>query len=223
MTENATYAIRFTSAAEKEAFAGEVSAYAEAFGLSKGEVGARMASLLADDAAGARPAEIAGNIDAIERSLAVARANLRAIAEAYKGARDDEAAKSAAKIDAIAGQVSALAAERDGLEGRLAKAEAEARGLAEENGRLSRLLEEERAKSKVADALSAALAAIDPGARGRRRARPGRRGDGMAPRPGRRIRRRRPGRPSNERRQLKPTEESLWRPRKETRNGRSAA
>ena len=162
MTENATYAIRFTSAAEKEAFAGEVSAYAEAFGLSKGEVGARMASLLADDAAGARPAEIAGNIDAIERSLAVARANLRAIAEAYKGARDDEAAKSAAKIDAIAGQVSALAAERDGLEGRLAKAEAEARGLAEENGRLSRLLEEERAKSKVADALSAALAAIDP-------------------------------------------------------------
>lgn len=162
MTENATYAIRFASAAEKEAFAGEVSAYAEAFGLSKGEVGARMASLLADDAAGARPAEIAGNIDAVERSLAVARANLRAIAEAYKGARDDEAAKSAAKIDALASQVSALAAERDGLEGRLAKAEAETRGLAEENGRLSDLLEDERAKSKVADALSAALAAIDP-------------------------------------------------------------
>lgn len=162
MTENATYAIRFASAAEKEAFAGEVSAYAEAFGLSKGEVGARMASLLADDAAGARPAEIAGNIDAVERSLAVARANLRAIAVAYKGARDDEAAKSAAKIDALASQVSALAAERDGLEGRLAKAEAETRGLAEENGRLSDLLEDERAKSKVADALSAALAAIDP-------------------------------------------------------------
>lgn len=162
MAENATYAIRFSSAEEKEAFAGEVSAYAEAFGLSKGKVGMKMAALLADDAAGAAPPEIAGNLEAIERACEIVRANARAVAEAYKGARDAEAAAAALKVDGLAGQVADLSAERDGLKGRLAKAKAEARGLEEENGRLSRLLEEERAKSKVADALSAALAAIDP-------------------------------------------------------------